>query len=214
MQKVTYPRACPKSGKKNKNSGNLARYKKYCGTNTPREECPQCTKTYSRKDDFKKHIKQVYKNTGVKRKAEDDAELLPLELLHSTNIRTLKNMQQGGSLTTRGMKRKTEDDKNNVKVPKPEIAEMPDTSNEYGGGPDPLYVAKVKKLGPAKRRKKNTVVNQKFILHLEQQRGPMATEDLNIRAPHAIPVAVDKIIEANNIPNLYTMALQIGSRSM
>ena len=79
---------------------------------------------------------------------------------------------------------------------------MPDTFNEYGGGRDPLYVAKVKNLGPAKRRKKNTVVNQKFILHFEQQRGPKATEDLNIGAPHAIPVAVDKIIEANNIPNL------------
>lgn len=49
---------------------------------------------------------------------------------------------------------------------------------------------------------------------MEQQRGPKATEDLNIGAPHAIAVAVDKIIEANNIPNLYKMALQIGSRSM
>ena len=151
-------------------------------------------------------------NTGVKRKAEDDAELLRLELLHSTNIRTLKNMQQRGSVTTRGVKRKTEDDKNNVKVPKPEIGEIPDTSNEYGGGPDPLYLAKVKKLGAAKHRKKNTVVNQKFILHLEQQRGPKATEDLNIGATHAIAVAVDKIIEDNKIPDLYEMTLQIGSR--
>ena len=159
-------------GKKIKNRGNFSRHKKYCGTNTPRVERPQCTKTYSRKDDLKKQIKQVHTNTGVKRKAEDDAELLRLELLHSTNIPTVENIQQGGSVTTRGMKRETEDEKNNVKVPKPEIGEMPDTSNEYGGGLDPLYVAKVKKLRPAKRWKKNTVVNQKFTLHLKQQRVP------------------------------------------
>ena len=69
-------------------------------------------------------------------------------------------MQQRGSVTKRGMKRKTEYDENSVKVPKPEIGEMPDTSHKYGGGPDPSYEAKVKKLGAAKHRKKNTVVNQ------------------------------------------------------
>lgn len=59
---------------------------------------------------------------------------------------------------------------------------------------------------------KITVVNQKLILHLEQQHGPEITEDLNIGATHAIAVAVDKIIDENRIPEEYEMTLQIGSR--
>ena len=87
-----------------------------------------------------------------------------------------------------------------------------DTTDEYGGGPDPLFVANVKKLGPAKRWKENAVVNQRFMMTLHQQRVPKPDEGLNIGATLAIAVAVDKLPEENNIPEEYEMTLQIGSR--
>ena len=76
---------------------------------------------------------------------------------------------------------------------KPEDSETTkDANDEYGGGPDPLYVADFKQLGPAKRWKKNTLVNQKFILTLDQKRGPKDGKDIHVGAIHAIAVATDK----------------------
>lgn len=75
-----------------------------------------------------------------------------------------------------------------------------DTTEEYGSGPNPLFVADVKKLGPAKRWKNNAVVNQKFILTLDQQRAAKDHEDLNIAATHAIATATDNLIDELKIP--------------
>ena len=44
------------------------------------------------------------------------------------------------------------------------------------------------------------MVNQKFILTLDQQRGPNDGEDLNIAATHALAVATDNLIEELKIP--------------
>ena len=123
--------------------------------------------------------------------------------------------QTGDAVTTRGMKRETteEESKHVVKASKPvEADSTPTTSDEYGGGPNPLFVADVKKLEPAKRWKQNAVVNQKFILTLDQQRGPKDGEDLNIGATHALAVATDNLIEEMKILEDYWMTLQIGSR--
>ena len=43
-----------------KNKGNFSRRKKYCWTSEHQVDCPHCTKTYSRKDDLKKHIKKFH----------------------------------------------------------------------------------------------------------------------------------------------------------
>ena len=59
---------------------------------------------------------------------------------------------------------------------------------------------------------KNALVNQRFILTLDQQRGAKSDEGLNIGATQAIAVAVDKLAEENNIPEEYEMTLQISSR--
>ena len=77
-----YPRACPKCGKKISNRGNFSRHKKHCGTSEHRVQCPHCPKTYSRKDDLKAHVKKFY-SEAAKRKAEENAELLRLELLRA-----------------------------------------------------------------------------------------------------------------------------------
>ena len=53
-----------------KNGGNFSRHKNYCGTSEHQVDCPHCTKTYSRKDDLKKHIKKFH-SKGAKRKAGD-----------------------------------------------------------------------------------------------------------------------------------------------
>ena len=55
-------------------------------------------------------------------------------------------------------------------------------------------------------------MNQKFILTLDQQRGPKEDEDLHVGATHAIAVGIDKLVEDLKIPDEYWMTLQIGSR--
>lgn len=70
----------------------------------------------------------------------------------------------------------------------------------------------LKKMGLAKRWKRDAVVNQKFILSLNQKRGPKEGEDIHVGATHAIAVAKDKLIEDLQIPDEYMMTLQIGSR--
>ena len=152
-----------------------------------------------------------FHSEAAKRKANDTAEL------HADKGPRLSDEHQtGGAVTTRGMKREVheeEESKKEVKMAKPDVSETAkDTNDEYGGGPNPFFVAVVKKLGPARRWKQNTVVNQKFILELDQQRGPKEEEDLNIGATHALAVATDNLIEDLKIPEDYWMTLQIGSR--
>ena len=156
-----------------------------------------------------KHVRKSHSG-AAKRKANDTAEL------HADKVPRLSDEHQtGGAVTTRGMKREVdeeEESKQEVKMTKPNVSETTkDINDEYGGGPNPLSVADVKKLGPAKRWKQNAVVNQKFILTLDQQRGPKEGEDLNIGATHAWAVATDKLIEDLKIPEDYWMTLQIGS---
>ena len=139
-----------------------------------------------------------------------------MELSHSEKVPRLSTEgQTGGAVTTRGMKREAEQGDNtpDVKVTKQEDADQPlDPTVEYGGGKDPLYVADFKKFGPAKRWKKNTLVNQNVILTLDQKRGQKEDEDLNIGATHAIAVAIDNLVEELKIPDDYWMTSQIGSR--
>ena len=134
------------------------------------------------------HVKKFHSEVA-KRKTTDTAELARLELLPADKIPRLSvERQTGGAVTTRGMKREVdEESKQEMKMTKPEVSETTkDTNDEYGGGPNLLFVADVKKLGPAKRWKKDAVVNQKFILSLDQKGGPKEGEDLNIGATHTI----------------------------
>ena len=75
-----------------------------------------------------------------------------------------------------------------------------------------MFVADFKKTGPAKRWRKNALVNQKFILTLDQQRGAKEEKDLHVGATHAIAVGIDKLVEDLKIPEDYWMTLQVGSR--
>ena len=60
--------------------------------------------------------------------------------------------------------------------------------------------------------KNNAVVNQKFIMTLDQQRPAKEGDTLNFGATHAIAVGTDNLIEELKIPEDYWMTLQIGSR--
>ena len=137
---------------------------------------------FSRKDKMTVHVKKFH-SEAAKRKAAR------LELLHADKVPRLSvERQTGGAVTTRGMKREVdEESKQEMKLTKPEVSETTkDTNDEYGGGPNLLFVADVKKLGPPKRWKKDAVVNQKFILSLDQKGRPKEGEDLNIGATHTI----------------------------
>ena len=166
---------------------------------------------------MKTHIRKFH-SEAAKRKAEEDAELIRLELLNSDKVPRLDVHEQiGGAATTREMKREADqgESKQEVKIAKPEESKpkiRQDPSEEHGGGKDPLYVAEFKNLSPAKRWKKNTLVNQKFILTLDQKRGLKENEHLNIGATHAIAIGIDKLVEDLKIADNYWMTLQIGSR--
>lgn len=164
---------------------------------------------------MKAHVRKFH-SEAAKRKASVNDELDRLELLHADKVPRLNvESQTGGAVMTRGTKRKNkeEDSKNNVKESNPDDTDQTlDTTEEYGSGPNPLFVADVKKLGPAKRWKNNAVVNQKFILTLDQQRAAKDHEDLNIAATHAIATATDNLIDELKIPFDYWMTHQIGSR--
>ena len=160
-----------------------------------------------------------FHSEAAKRKAEESAELLRLEIMNSDKVPRLDIEEQlGEAVTTRGKKRVADngDSKHEAKLPKAEEKEEEtpgnDDDEEYEGGRDPLYVADFKKLGPAKRWKKYALVNQKFILTLDQQRGPKEDEDLHVGATHAIAVGIDKLVEDLKIPDEYWMTLQIASR--
>ena len=211
---ITYPRPCPTCGTKINNRSNFSCHKKYCGKKIDPVPCPHCESTFTRKDDMLRHVRKFH-SEGAKRKAEANEELARMELLHSNKVPRLSDeSQQGGAVTTRGTKRANEvDSKPEAKSQKPFVSETTnDTTEEYGGGPNPLFVADVKKLGPAKRWKNNAVVNQKFIMTLDQQREQKPNGDLNIGATHAIAVATDNLIDELKIPEDYWMKLQIGSR--
>ena len=207
---ITYPRPCPVCGTKIKNRGNFFRHKKYCGTNV-KVPCLHCDKTFSRKDKMVAHVKKFH-SEAAKRKAEESAELLRLELLHAIKVPHLsEDSQTGGAVSTLGTKRSADDGSPDVKELKPEVKPQ-EENEEYDEGPTPLFVANVTKLGPAKGWKQNAVVNQKFIMTLDQQRPPKESEDLNIAATYAIAEATDNLIEELKISEDYWMTLQIGSK--
>ena len=95
-----------------------------------------------------RHVKKFH-SEGAKRKAEETAELRRMELLDAGKVPRLSvEDQTGGAVSTRGMKRAADQDSNpEVKLPKPGVSETTnDTTEEYGEGSNPLYVAGVKKI--------------------------------------------------------------------
>ena len=70
---------------------------------------------------MKKHVRKVHSEVG-KRKAEESAELICLELLHSDKVPTLVSdeSQQGGAVCTRRMKKDLESAKEDLKTLKDE----------------------------------------------------------------------------------------------
>ena len=154
-----------------------------------------------------RHVKKFH-SEATKRKAEESDELLRLELLNGDKVpRLTMDEQIGGAVSTRGVKRTAIDEP--IQESK---RSKPDEIKEKVSDPNPLFVANVKKVGPAKRWKGNAVVNQKFVMTLDQQRGPTDQEYLNVGATHAIAVAIDRLIEELKIPPDYSMTLQIGSK--
>lgn len=209
MPKVTYPRSCPNCGTKINNRFNFSRHKKYCGTNV-KVPCLHCDKTFCRKDKMVAHVKKCHSGRA-KRKVEESAELSKLELLHADKIPHLSDDSQTGGAVTRGMKRIGDQDVKVVKELKQESKPQED-SEKFHVESTPLFMANVTKLGPAKRWKQNAVVNQKFMMTLDQKRSPKTSEDLNIEATYAIADATDELIQELKIPEDYWMTLQIGSK--
>ena len=181
---ITYPRPCPTCGKKIKNRGNFFRHKKYCGTNA-KVPCLYCDKVFCRKDKMVAHVKKFHAE-AAKRKAEESAELLRLELLNSNKVPRLDiDGQTGGAVTTCGMKRVSEETNPDVKVAKNDQeveAEKYDTTDD---GTDPLFQGNIAKMGKPKSWKKGKVIDQKFTFTLDYLRDPKPDEDLGVEAVHA-----------------------------
>ena len=206
---ITYPRPCPICGTKIKNRGNFFRHKKYCGTNT-RAPCLHCEKTFCRKDKMVAHVKKCH-SEAAKRKAEESAELLRLELLNSGKIPRLDVEEQtGGAVSTRGTKRSAEDSNPDVKMAKRE-PESSETKTD--GGTGPLFQANIAKMGTPKKWKKGKVIDQKFTFTLDYVRDPKPEEDLGVEAVYALTEGMDTMVEDMEIDlKNYDLALQIGSK--
>ena len=213
---ITYPRSCPVCGTKISNRSNFARHKKFCGKKVDPVPCPHCNSTFTRKDDMKRHVRKfhsdVSEGSSGKKKLKETTE--PSQA--SKKPRTSVNQQTGGIVSTRRTKREAspEKEKSEVKITKQDHGKTSDeeTSVSYVHKQAPMFVANVKKLGPAKRWKKDVVINQKFIMTLDQQRPALASEDLNIAATFAIATALENLIQELKIPMDYWMTLQIGSK--
>ena len=159
-----------------------------------------------------RHVRRFH-SESAKRKATDNAELDRLEVLHSHKAPRLQDEQQvGGAVNTRGTKRSTEEGITPRKKPLVDYDDTSEEEEEEDEESHPLFVANVRKMGPAKRWKKKTVVNQKFTMTLDQQRPIQENEDLNIEATKAIATTTDQLIDELNIPEEYSMTLQIGSK--
>jgi len=210
MVKVVYPRACPNCKKVLKNRFTFCTHKKYCGTDV-KVPYIHCGKEFSRKDKMTAHVRK-FRSEGAKRKAEENNELSRMELIHAAKIPRLSiDHQVGGAVTTRGTKRRVEEIKPEVKAAKI----SPDNKQELEevGQDKPLFMANVKKLADAKRWKRNTVVNQKFIMTLDQTRGPNEDEDLNVEATFAIADATDRLIDELKISDDYGSPFKLGVKS-
>ena len=147
MSKVTYPRPCPHCSKLLNNRFSYCRHKAYCSKSTPQVKCLYCDKSFTRLDNCTNHKKKFH-SEAAKRKAEESAKLLSLEIMNSDKVPRLDIKEQvGGAVTTRGKKRVADDgdSKHEAKLPKAEEKEEEtpgnDDDGEYEGGRDPLYVA-------------------------------------------------------------------------
>lgn len=109
---ITYPRPCPTCGKKYKNRFDLCRHKKYCERKV-KVPCLHCNKLFSRKDKMTAHVRKFH-SEETQRKAADTDELARLELLHAEKVPRLSvEHQTGGAVSTRGMKRVSEEEEFN-----------------------------------------------------------------------------------------------------
>ena len=117
------------------------------------------------------HVKKCH-SEAAKRKAEESAELLRLELLNSGKIPRLDVEEQtGGAVSTRGTKRSAEDSNPDVKMAKRE----PESSETKTDDEKPLFQANIAMMGTPKKWKKGKVIGQKFTFTLDYVRDPNMT---------------------------------------
>lgn len=149
---------------------------------------------------MKAHVKKFH-SESVKRKAEDFAELVRLELLNADKVPRLSVESQKGGAVTSGKRTLDEVESTPAKASKNDSEQVDDVhdSDEYGGCPNPLFKANIEKMGTPKNWKKGKVVNQKFTFSLEQLRQEKSNEDLGVGAVHVLLVGMDNMIDDMNI---------------
>ena len=218
MPKITYPRACPDCGTKINNRSNFSRHRKHCGKVVDPVPCIHCDATFTRKSDMQRHVEKFH-SEAAKRKASDNAELDRLEVLHSGKVPRLTveddDHQTGGTVSTRGTKRRVDDnDDPQGKFSKPlvDYSDSSEDEDDEETGKAPLFKANIVKMGAPKKWKKDKVIDQKLTFTREQVREPEAEEDLGVAAVQAITKGIDSVIEDMKVdPSKYDLALQIGS---
>ena len=160
------------------------------------------------------HVKKFH-SEAAKRKAEEDAELFRLELLHANKVPRLGNEEQTGGAVTRGMKRSGDNEETNphVKRVKNDLEESEGSRSKDVDYEKPLFQANIAKMGTPKKWKKGKVIDQKFTFTLDYMRDPKTEEDLGVEAVHALTIGMDNLMEDMEIdPTKYDLALQIGSQ--
>ena len=142
------------------------------------------------------HVKKFH-SEAAKRKAEEDAELFRLELLHANKVPRLGNEEQTGGAVTRGMKRSGDYEETNpdVKRVKNDLEESEGSRSKDVDYEKPLFQANIAKMGTPKKWKKGKVIDQKFTFTLDYMRGPKTEEDVGVEAVHALTIGMDNLME-------------------
>ena len=101
------------------------------------------------------YVKKFH-SEAAKRKAEEDAELFRLELLHANKVPRLGNEEQTGGAVTRGMKRSGDNEETNpdVKRIKNDLEESERSRSKDVDYEKPLFQANIAKKGTPKKWKK------------------------------------------------------------
>ena len=180
------------------------------------------------------HVKKFH-SEAAKRKAEEDAELLRLELLNSDKVPRLGNEEQiGGAVSTRCMKEDLKSAKENLKlmIDKPQAVKRKlehdvDMSDRLDDGSEdflveranrselsenPLFKANLTFLPYKRQGLKGAVKKEQFSVMFDQLRKPTEEESLEEGLSESLFEAVRDTIVKENLQDSTKVHLTLTSK--
>ena len=186
---ISYPRACPTCGTLINDRSNFSRHRKHCGKHVERAQCRYCSKSYVRKDDLKKHVKQKHAEAAMVTHVDPStpetythsrAEPSPAPSLsaYDSEIEAILNRDNSGLEDPDLFNVCYDmaiDDQEGVEDLMPVEEEewlLPEARRSEQRGGNPLFSILREHLGPTRRWQNGTVQQERLRLRLQQNRQP------------------------------------------